>query len=492
MRVSIVDPFHTTLILLLFQNVPFLGRRVFSCKYRNLPAIASSHSVYPTQHLAEGSVLRDKLGIAPTPGSPRVLDRATGQLVNCTEETCPYGVTHPDIGRVNMAPYAAFGGWSSGVAGGLSKPRERAMSEFLGFVGGKQESLKDVVLDLHNNSPQTGADPFRKSHADVDFWVSRGYPRNVTQQYLNVIEEQLSSSNTVLDIRIPGGPDLVAIFGEEIYAHLVASKSKEITHADRLAVSKRIESQWDQYIVDFDRAHKEQGLSSMKESYQKSLSVYFPEVFYSDDNGWSANQIAGLVLGCSFFVGLVIGIVAYVLSLRKIREQRRLAEQMLLERLARTDDDSENSVEMDDERDELEEIHKLSRTETIRVIIWRCVLVTVLVGTSAVVTVETKVDYLSSDQALILSLVLFAVIGISFFFYDQAVRKRTALIADNAAHANAVVTKMFPGQFRDQIIEEQDHGESSKPVGRGIDSKMKHFLNSGGAGDTGPRPLADL
>lgn len=61
----------------------------------------------PLQGLGStGNALKGNLGVSPAPGSSRVLDRKTGKLVNCTEELCPYGVTYPDLGRVNFAPYA--------------------------------------------------------------------------------------------------------------------------------------------------------------------------------------------------------------------------------------------------------------------------------------------------------------------------------------------------------------------------------------------------
>jgi multiple sugar transport system substrate-binding protein len=45
----------------------------------------------------------DRVGAQVLPGSSRVLDRATGKLVDCTKITCPYAVE-----GVNHAPYAAF------------------------------------------------------------------------------------------------------------------------------------------------------------------------------------------------------------------------------------------------------------------------------------------------------------------------------------------------------------------------------------------------
>lgn len=65
-------------------------------------------------HLNEGSIFNapgHELGVAPTPGSTKVLDRATMKLVPCDAERCRYGTYYEDIGWVNHAPYLAFGGW---------------------------------------------------------------------------------------------------------------------------------------------------------------------------------------------------------------------------------------------------------------------------------------------------------------------------------------------------------------------------------------------
>ncbi len=56
------------------------------------------------------------LGVGRVPGSQKVLDRETGKLVTCNKDICPNAVYYDDIGFVNYAPYAAFGGWSGAVS----------------------------------------------------------------------------------------------------------------------------------------------------------------------------------------------------------------------------------------------------------------------------------------------------------------------------------------------------------------------------------------
>jgi hypothetical protein len=56
------------------------------------------------------SKVADKVGAVIIPGSKQVIDRASGKLVDCTPELCPYA-----IDGVNHAPFAAFGGWSGAI-----------------------------------------------------------------------------------------------------------------------------------------------------------------------------------------------------------------------------------------------------------------------------------------------------------------------------------------------------------------------------------------
>jgi multiple sugar transport system substrate-binding protein len=66
-------------------------------------------------YLNEGSIFATdsgaKMGVAPTPGSPRVLDRDSMKLVPCDQNRCRFARYYKDIGWVNSAPYLAFGGW---------------------------------------------------------------------------------------------------------------------------------------------------------------------------------------------------------------------------------------------------------------------------------------------------------------------------------------------------------------------------------------------
>ena len=86
------------------------------CVFTNLNAMTEGRCVLTynwgdqlKQYLGNDEFLKGKFGVAPTPGSQRVLNRDTGELISCDKATCPHGKFYDDIGWVNHAPYLAFG-----------------------------------------------------------------------------------------------------------------------------------------------------------------------------------------------------------------------------------------------------------------------------------------------------------------------------------------------------------------------------------------------
>ena len=270
------------------------------------------------RHLLTGSILEDRLGIAPTPGVTKVLDRQTGKLVPCTEEICPHGETYEDIGRVSYAPYAAAGGWSAGVSGGVSKDRQEAMAEFFGYVCGEEQSLDDVI-PYARGTLFTGTDPYRKSHLDaIETWVERGYPEDTTLLYKETIVSQLSSPNTVLDVRFPEADAFLRKMNEHIFAHLKSSLTEPKSHDDRMEVANSIAEEWRKITEEYNSRPTTK--LPLKDIYQQSLNVWVPP----DDasNQLSPGVIAGIVIGCSFFAVLLTSGLFYLLIKREKEKSR--------------------------------------------------------------------------------------------------------------------------------------------------------------------------
>jgi len=141
----------------------------------------------------ETSVVQDKVGAVILPGTTRVLDRATGTLVDCDETTCPYAVN-----GVNHAPFAAFGGWSGGINAATDDIVKDAAYDFFSYMCQPAQSNEDVTIG------KTGYNPYRTSQfLNRQAWVEAGMSPQAASDYLGAIEASLASPNMVLDLRIP-------------------------------------------------------------------------------------------------------------------------------------------------------------------------------------------------------------------------------------------------------------------------------------------------
>jgi len=212
-------------------------------------------------HLSEASTVGGLVGVASTPGSTKVLDRETGNLVPCAcdAERCKFGTKYDDIGWVNRAPYAAFGGWAAAVAGNVSPMRQRLAADFFAYASCSLRSSNGVIPNATlPMESMNGQDPFRRSHFDIKKWVEQGYPRAGTKTYKNTVISSLSSKNLAVDIRFPESDRIMGALDRKIFAHLQRVKNGEVAESDRaterLAVAEDISSEWTAIIEKFDRA----------------------------------------------------------------------------------------------------------------------------------------------------------------------------------------------------------------------------------------------
>ena len=139
------------------------------------------------------STVQDKVGAIILPGSSRVLDRATGKLVDCDSDICPYAVN-----GINHAPFAAFGGWSGAINAASSDEVKDAAYDFLSYMSQPAQANEDVTIGI------TGFNPYRTSQFEsLDLWIKAGMSREAAENYLEAIATSLNSPNMVLDLRIP-------------------------------------------------------------------------------------------------------------------------------------------------------------------------------------------------------------------------------------------------------------------------------------------------
>jgi len=182
-------------------------------------------------------------------------------------------------------------------------------------------------------------------------------------------------------------------------------------------------------------------------------------------------------------------------SLQKIKEEKRLAEERAaLRRLEKDVDDSDSeSEDIVPQRDETEEIMKLSSSQTRNILVWRILFGITFVATSCTgsILVLLYLSFtgaafsISPGEATATLVSLFAASAACFMFYDRSVQARTETIVANAARANAIVTNIFPGQFRDQVFDDQESADETAATG---------MVKAGADGQTKitSKPLADL
>lgn len=236
-------------------------------------------------HLSSTSKVGGLVGVAPLPGSTKVLDRETGKLMPCDAELCKFGTKYDDLGWVNQSPYAAFGGWAAGVAGNVSPLRQRFAADFFSYASSSIRSQLGVIPNATTPLEQmNGQDPYRQSHLIVEKWEKKGYPPEGFTTYRDTLLSSLSSENLAIDIRFPESDKIFGTLDSKIFDYLQRVKNNEVADAnrgaERRAVAESISTEWTSIIETFDQ---ERSLSSppIIEQYQRSLGIYRPPQDYN-------------------------------------------------------------------------------------------------------------------------------------------------------------------------------------------------------------------
>ncbi|MEM9439930.1 MAG: extracellular solute-binding protein [Pseudomonadota bacterium] len=185
----------------------------------------------------ETSKIKDLVGAVPLPGSTRVLDWNSGELVDCSDETCPHA-----IDGVNHAPFAAFGGWSGAINTNADPKVIEAAYGFLSYMNQPEQSNYDVTQGW------TGYNPYRISQFEnIDPWVDAGFSREAAENYLGAIGDSLNNPNMASDLRIPGTQQYQGLVLDREVARFLAD---EISAEEALA---NIEAGWEEITEDFGR-----------------------------------------------------------------------------------------------------------------------------------------------------------------------------------------------------------------------------------------------
>jgi multiple sugar transport system substrate-binding protein len=169
-----------------------------------------------------------------------VLDRATGKLVDCDEETCPYA-----INGVNHAPFASFGGWSGGINAAADPLVKEAAYDFFSYMCQAAQSNVDVTIG------RTGYNPYRTSQfLNRQAWVEAGMSPKAASDYLGAIEASLASPNMVLDLRIPQNQRYQGVVLDVALSQFVAG---ELTKEEAM---QQIYDGWEEITEELGRAEQ--------------------------------------------------------------------------------------------------------------------------------------------------------------------------------------------------------------------------------------------
>jgi len=157
-------------------------------------------------------LMNPEIGVAPTPGSSRVMDRLSGKLENCTPSLCPFGEQYDDIGIVNRAPYAAFGNWASGVSNSTDNNRETA--DFFSYL--QSQSFQDILP----NERTSVLDSYQYKHTEAYRWINDGGVAPAVAEGYTQSTRAMNSLNAVMNLRVPNAEALLSIFDEELSSYM--------------------------------------------------------------------------------------------------------------------------------------------------------------------------------------------------------------------------------------------------------------------------------
>src|SRR2546430_1297286 len=196
------------------------------------------------------STVQDKVGAIILPGSKRVLDRSSNQLVDCNATLCPYATN-----GVNHSPFAAFGGWSGAINKAASAKAKDPASAFLSYMSQPAQASVDVTIG------RTGSNRYRTSHfTNMGPWTASGMSETAANDYLGAIKSSLQSPNMVLDLRIPQTAFYQQTALDTALAQFLAG---EISLTQCMT---QITNQWNSKTEEIGRA-------SQLDAYRSSLSI---------------------------------------------------------------------------------------------------------------------------------------------------------------------------------------------------------------------------
>ena len=183
------------------------------------------------------SLIKDKIGFTTLPGSNKVYNHQNKKWDNTYN-----------------APSSIAGNWVL-IVNKNSKNKELAY-EFASHISSKEITNKYVVKGW------SGVNPSRSSHLSLnqnfEEWKKNGFGKDFAKEYLKIINESLSTKNTISDIRIPGAN----LYYESLEKYLDKAIKKELKPKEAL----------DLVAKEWEKITNELGLENQLKLYKESIN----------------------------------------------------------------------------------------------------------------------------------------------------------------------------------------------------------------------------
>ena len=230
-------------------------------------------SVFEAQ-AEEGSTVRNLVSAAPTPGSLYVFDRTSNKLERCNEELCgKSGYYDNDVGWINQAPYAAYGGFAGAMPRNIDPEKAIDSASFLAFASNNLLKAENATKLLH--------DPYRESQLNVNAY--EGISMDEVQTYLDIVKSSLTSENLVMDVRFSEANELNQAYEDDISDHLerVLAAGTPSSNEDRMRVSDLVTSSMNDVIRFHDTFSDKRAVTKYQESLNLMVGGGVPASFGS-------------------------------------------------------------------------------------------------------------------------------------------------------------------------------------------------------------------
>jgi class 3 adenylate cyclase len=395
-------------------------------------------------------------------GSTKVVDPTTKKMIPCTPELCPKAEVVPARGHhgdddrartlvpsplegqlINRAPFY----WSGGLGTLIRKSAD--------------PTKKDLLWDffVYTNSPETSANDVSSYNSWLDSWRfsqlgpdnqygNAGWSQDAFEEHKAIQIWGLSSTaNGAFNLRLPGAAEYThKTLGSQFQLYIKGETTME-------ALKGRIYKEWNKISaakgtldqLDIYRASLGLDIHTEVESCRLNRELMDqkdPIVCQKYDEEENENGILIGILAAALIVMFAV-VVCVVMD-----QQRRKSLKESLE---------------EDDRDEIIEVERLIFQDNRYISITRVVLVATGIAAVVGMTMWSQ-SLLTSDEStgeekqesiymIILPISFFTVL-IIFGLYDWLIARRTRKLVVNAAKTSEIVTQMFPGQFRDKVLDQ--------------------------------------